>query len=92
LRVPDDLGKSKVGDLDLSDTTGTNAGYEFTFISLVLLVGSFGFRIPSRNKWYWIKKKILRLDISVSCQHDSIYPVSKVDAPMNNTAFFMQVK
>jgi hypothetical protein len=92
LRVPNDLGQSKVGNLDLSDTTSTNAGYEFTFIGLVLLVGPFWLWIPSWNKWYWIKEKILRLDIPVSCQHNFMYDASKVDVPMDNTAFFVQVK
>jgi hypothetical protein len=36
--VPDDLGETKVGDLDPTDSSATDAGKEFTLVFLLLVV------------------------------------------------------
>lgn len=64
MAVPDDLGETKVGKLDSSDTTGTNALDVFAFVSLVLVFRALGLGVPGWYKGSWVEEKVLWLDIT----------------------------
>jgi len=65
LTVPDDLGETKIGNLDQTNTTGTNALDEFTLVGLVLVVGTSGLGVSGRDERCRVEEQVLGLDVTV---------------------------
>lgn len=64
MAVPDDLGQTKVGDLDQTNATCTVTLDEFTLVCLVLLIGGLWMWVLCWDEWDWVEKKILWLYVS----------------------------
>jgi hypothetical protein len=56
LAVPDDLGETKIGNLDCANTTCSLSSDELALISLVFILGALRLRIPRWDEWDWVEE------------------------------------
>lgn len=63
--VPDDLGQTKICDLDPANATRPDASDELALVDLVLIAGLFRLGVLGRNNGYRLKENVLRLDVTV---------------------------
>ena len=65
LTVPNHLGKTEVGQLDLANSTGPNPSGEFTLIFLIFIAWLLGLGIFGGCKRNRVEEQVLRFDITV---------------------------
>jgi len=64
LIVPDNLGKTKVGNLDLADAACSDAGNELALIDLIFVAGLLGLRNLGRNNGNRAEQDVFRFDVA----------------------------
>jgi hypothetical protein len=74
--IPHDLGETKIGDLDATNTATANSRNELTFVFLFIIVGTLD-EIKGRNNLYPFKQEVFGLDIAV---YDASFFVKITDA------------
>jgi len=62
--VPDDLGQAKIGDLDHTDSTGSNAFDELALVFLVLITGRLRLRVLGGDERRRVEQQVFGLDIT----------------------------
>jgi hypothetical protein len=62
--IPDDLRKTKVGNLDHTDTTRANAPDKLALVLLVFISRRLRLGVLGRNEWCGIEEKVLRFDVT----------------------------
>jgi len=62
--VPDNLGKTKVGNLDHANATRANTPDKLAFVLLVFISRRLRCRVLGRDEWRGVEEQILRLDIT----------------------------
>jgi len=65
LTVPDDLGKTEIGNLDQTNTTGTNTLDEFTLVGLVLVVRTSRLGVSGRDERCGVEEQVLGLNVTM---------------------------
>ena len=64
LAVPNHFGKTKIGNLDFTDTARADSRGELAFILLLFIARLLWFGILARNEWTRVEKDILGFDIT----------------------------
>jgi hypothetical protein len=72
LLVPDDLGQSKVGNLDTSDSSAADPRDELSLVLLVFVVGSV-LGVFRGDNGDGVEEDVLRLDITREGQSESVW-------------------
>lgn len=66
LAVPDDLGQTKIGDLNHTNAAGAFSGNEFAFIDLVLVPRLTRFGVFARDEVDGVEEKIFGFNVTVA--------------------------
>jgi hypothetical protein len=65
LAIPDDLGKSEIRNLDLANSTSTNARNKLTLVGLVLVIRASRLGVSGWHKRCGVEEQVFGFDITV---------------------------